>query len=215
MQLAVSFSQLNEHKKALSCGRKCLYYFTSLANNLKNIFVNGDKLFNITTSTLTDISRNKLKNNTLQHEFLTILEEILRINEFIEKILVYFEQNNIDGINKINLEDLNSFSLLFKEKKFNPDWLPNISIVNFMHVEYLSLKKINHTILFGEIYTETFLSLILMLGATIYFMISTENRFMCIELASNHNTTNNFKIKPIFEKTSFQNIRKTKKFNFR
>lgn len=151
----------------------------------------------------------------MERDFLNILEEILQINEFIDKTMTYFEQNNIDYINRFNLADLDSIVLAFKDKKLNPDWLSNISIANFMHVEYVPLKKINHTISFDEIYTEAFISLIVMLGATIYFMISTENRFICMDLPDNQNVPDTFKIKPVFEKTSFQKIRKTKKFNFR
>lgn len=215
LQLAVSYSQFGEHKKALSCGRKCLFYFTSLTNNIKNIFGTESRMFNITFSNLSENNKSKFKNIGLERDFVNILEEVLQINEFIEKTLTCFEQNNVDYINRLNLCDLDSIVLAFKNKKLNPDWLSNISIANFMHVEYVPLKKINHTISFEEIYTEAFLSLIVMLGATIYFMISTENRFICLDAPSNSNTPNSFKIKPVFEKTSFQKIRKTKKFNFR
>lgn len=215
LQLAVSYSQFSEHKKALNCGRKCLFYFTSLTNNVKNIFAEDGKLFNFTFSNLSDINNAKFKNEGLEQDFLSILEEILQINEFIERIMTYFEQNNIDYINKLNLSDLDGIALEPRLRKLNPDWLSNISIANFMHVEYVSLRKINHTISFEEIYTEAFLSLIVMLGATIYFMISTENRFLCMDTSTTQNTPSSFKIKPVFEKTSFQKIRKTKKFTFR
>lgn len=215
LQLAVSYSQFSEHKKALNCGRKCLFYFTSLTNNIKNIFATEGRLFNFTFSDVSNPKNDKFKNDSLEHDFQNILEEILRINEFVEKVLNCFEQNNMDYINKLNLSDLDAIVPTVKDKKLDPDWLPNITIANFMHVEYVSLKKINHTISFEEIYTEAFLSLIVMLGATIYFMISTENRFMCIETQISQNTCSSFTIKPVFEKTNFQKIRKTKRFNFR
>lgn len=215
LQQAVSYSQFNEHKKALNCGRKCLFYYTSLTNNIKNIFLSEGKPFSFTFGNEMEVKHSKIKNVNLQQDFQSMLDEILQINEFIEKVLICFEQNNVDYIKKLNLSDLDAAPLVMKDKKLAPEWLSNISISNFMHVEYVPFKKINHNISFDEIYTEAFLSLVIMLGATIYFMISTENRFLSLDLPVGQSTTVGYKIKPVFEKTSFQKVRKTKKFNFR
>lgn len=215
LQLAVSYSQFSEHKKALSCGRKCLFYFTTLCNNIKNIFIDDGTLFNFSFNKTTKLNSDKQDQKDLEKAFLNILDVILNINDFIERNLTYFEQNNIEHINQLSSNDLDSISFDFLCKKFNPTWLSGISITNFLHSEYVSLKNIDHTITFDEMYTEAFLSLIIMLSSTIYFMVATENRFICLETFSNENTQAGFKIKPVFEKTNFQKIRKTKKFGFR
>jgi len=118
-------------------------------------------------------------------------------------------------LSKAAFDNFDSIAPAMKERKLQPSWLQNISIANFMHVEYVSLQKINHTISFDEIYTEAFLSLVVMLASTIYFMVSTENRFVCMEVPSCDSTPTKRKIKPIFEKSNYQNIRKTKEFSFR
>lgn len=56
-----------------------------------------------------------------------------------------------------------------------------MSIAYFMHIQYVTLKKINHEIQPKEIFSPTFFCLFVLLSSSLLFMISTENRLICIE----------------------------------
>ncbi len=136
-----------------------------------------------------------------------------RLNNFVMKSLGNFEIDNLSYFSKEIFQELENLSKTLKKKIFDSFWMENISIANFMHVEYFSLSKISHDITFKDIFTQSFLSLNIMLAAAIYFMISTEQRLICVS-SNDMNGNNQFKIKPVFERTHYEKVKKMKKFIF-
>lgn len=202
LQLAVSHSQFGDHHKALKCGRKCIFFFTSLINNIKRIFVVKEK------EEPSNPKRKENRNRKLIEEFNKTLSVLLKVNRFVETVLLHSERNDTEFLDNLDFSDFDDLFIEGREPKLQPEWLDSISVANFMHVEYVPLRKIDHNIDFEEISTESFLSLLLLLAATLYFMISTEKR-LC---GSNDN---DFKIRPLFEQSQTQHIQKQKGFVFR
>ena len=62
----------------------------------------------------------------------------------------------------------------------NTPWMNNVNINNFMHIEYYSREKFMHNINIKEIFSEGFLSLVVMLNICIFFVLSTEQRILCM-----------------------------------
>lgn len=203
LQLAASNSQMEKNIKSIKCGKRAIYYFSKMVTNLNCIFTECKK--NKDQEGLILESNSELKNN-----FDEFFNFIIKMNNLVLSSLKKLETNNFN-LHNFFLE-IHEIEKLLKKKSFKSPWMKNISIANFMHVEYFTYKKISHMITFNEIFTEGFLSLNLMLISTIYFMIATENRLICFK--ENDMGKNNFKIKPIFEKTHFEKIKKTKKFIF-
>lgn len=204
LQLAASNSQLDKNLKSIKCGKRAVYYFSKMMTNLNCIFQDCKKKNDQKNLILK--SNSELKNNF--HEFFNL---IIKMNNLVLSSLKYLEDDNFN-LHDFFLE-IHEIEKLLKKKSFNSPWMKNISISNFMHVEYFTYTKISHMITFNEIFTEGFLSLNLMLISTIYFMLATENRLICFK-ENDINGKNNFKIKPVFEKTHFEKIKKTKKFIF-
>ena len=204
LQLAVAHSQRGSHKEALGSGRKCLFYFTSLVHNVRNLFIEEPR--NVSERVRTAREADPELTDRFKHT----LSDVLQISNFVERILLHKEQNDLTFLQSLDLTELDNLPIGSQGKaKLNPPWLENVSVANFMHVEYVPLSKIGHTISFGEVFTEAFLSLLLMLAGTVYFVVSTENRFLCLEGETLS------KIKPVFEKTQLQKLRKEKTFMFR
>lgn len=80
-----------------------------------------------------------------------------------------------------------------------PAWIEQVSLTNFVHVEYVHFEKIEIDISFKEIFTADFLAILVTLACVIYFLVATENRLTIIHenpLKQNPN----FKIRSVFVK---------------
>ena len=91
----------------------------------------------------------------------------------------------------------------------NPEWLQNVSISSFTHVEYVIMAKLQHTISFNEIFSKEFLSLLLLINSTVYFLIATENWFICKKQVNQKFSSS--KIRSIFPKNLKAKIKKMKR----
>lgn len=211
LQLAASFSQFYMHLKALNCAKKSLEYFNHLINNLQNILEDKSLSLDLSYDHNSENSRIIDKNPDLKCLFLNFVHPVKRIIEIIENLLKNIDSNNFDFNFKEKFDELIRVVIPEAQKKIDTGWMDEISITNFMHVEYIKHQVISSSIQFEELYSENFLSFIVMLGSVVLFTISTENRFLLIENINN-SKDGSFKIKPIFEKTHQQRIRKMKRF---
>jgi hypothetical protein len=209
LQLGASNSQLDRNEKAVKCGKKSLYYFSKMLTNLHFVF---NKANSVSENILQTQDKIKLgKNEELKKDFNDFFNSTIKINNLILTSLKKLDRK------EFNLHEffvqIHEIEKSLQKRVFKSNWMKNISIGNFMHVEFFTLKKISHEITFNEIFTEGFLSLIIMLVSTVYFMLSTENRIICFR-ENEINGKSQFKIKPIFEKTHLEKLKKTKKFVF-
>jgi len=57
-------------------------------------------------------------------------------------------------------------------QKLSPAWIDQITIYNFYQVEYILWDKLNQPIGFEDIFTDIFLSLLIMIASILYFSIA-------------------------------------------
>lgn len=76
----------------------------------------------------------------------------------------------------------------------------------FVHSKYLSLNKIHHNLTIEEIFSESFFSLLVLMISCILFLLSNETRIYCINEIG---TSNNFKIRTVYQKTHVEKLKKT------
>ena len=214
LQLAASYSQFDNHNNALNCGKICLNYFSLMIKEVKTLILSKRTDYNFFFEDFDEIKNLLNTKLDLKQDFLNYFDLILEINEEVEIGLNNFKQDNDSEISQKTCAKLAKIKIDYKIIPMKIEWVKTISIAYFMHMQYINLKKINHILKFKEIFSETFFSLIVMLTSTIYFMISTENRFNCLEQNSDFSPLNSFKIKMLFEKNHFQRIKKMKKFIF-
>ena len=214
LQLAASYSQFDNHRNALNCGKICLNYFSLLVKEVRKLILSKRNDFDFVFEEFDDIKELLKNKNDLKNDFLNYFDLILKINEEVEDGLNNFKGENDSEISQKVVGNLEKIKIDYKIIPMKIEWVKTISIAYFMHLQYINLKKINHILKFKEIFSETFFSLIVMLTSTIYFMISTENRFNCLEQNSDYSPLNSFKIKMLFEKNHFQRIKKMKRFIF-
>jgi hypothetical protein len=150
--------------------------------------------------------------NDLYNTYLKTLDYIEKLNELMPDFQELLEQtNNREAFNA----KLNKFNkILFNEyiPGLDPIWLKNVSISSFTHVEYIVMDKLRHRITFDEIFSKEFLSLLLLINSSVFFLIATENRFVCRDHALNE--MNNAKIKPIFQRNIRHQMKKMKRYQF-
>lgn len=94
----------------------------------------------------------------------------------------------------------------------DPIWLKNVSISSFTHVEYIVMDKLRHRITFDEIFSKEFLSLLLLINSSVFFLIATENRFVCRDQALAQMSS--ARIKTIFQRNVRHQMRKMRRYAF-
>lgn len=85
------------------------------------------------------------------------------------------------------------------KNKLKPVWIEKINVSNFFNVEYILWDKLNQAIGYEDVFTDIFLSLIIMISSMILFLISRENRLVCIMENKKIQNSDVNKLKPIFE----------------
>ena len=180
---------------ALKNGKKCLKYFSMMSKLLLNyILIKEDQ--------------DELKPNFIIKEMKLFISFIL---ELIHLIMTELELSCF--MNKNIYNAIESLTFNSTPRKINISWTKSTSIAYFMHIQYVSFKKINHDLQSTEIFSSTFFSLLILLSASLFFMISTENRLICMQEFTIQDQKK-FKIKTIFEKNHQQRILKEKKLIF-
>lgn len=213
LQLAASYSQFYMHIKALSCAKKALEFLNLLLNNLQNLLEEKSLSLDLSFDHNSENSRVIQENPDLKTKFLYFVHPTKRVIDAIESLMKNLETNNLDYQFKERFDDLTKIMANEVPKKIETSWMDEISITNFMHVEYVHYPVINSKIQFDELYSDSFLAFIVMLSSVVLFAISTENRFLLLD-SINSSKGNSFKIKPVFEKTHQQRVRKMKRFIF-
>ena len=213
LQLAASYSKFSMHPKAFKCAKKAVKYLNLLLNNFLNLLEEAsfslDLSFDQNSANLKIINQNK----SLKDTFLHFLYPTKRVLDAVDILIKNLETNDNNFPFTDKFEEL--LRLIGNENvsKIETSWMDEISISNFMHVEYVNSQVINANIQFEELYSDGFLIFIVMLSSIVLFTVSTENRFLLLD-SLNSTKNNAFKIKPIFEKTQQQQIRKMKRFIF-
>lgn len=213
LQLAASYSQFFIHQKALKSAKKALKNLNLLINNLQNLL--QEKSFSLDLSFDRNSENSRVIHQTpeLKENFLAFIQPCKIIIDSIEILLKNLESNNLDFQFKDYFKDFSKISAVDFVAKTETPWMHEISITNFMHVEYVSYSVITSKIQFEELYNDSFLAFTIMLSSIVLFTISTENRFLLLDSISSSKGAP-FKIKPVFEKTHQQQIRKMKRFVF-
>lgn len=210
LQLSVTYSQIGNHEKALNCGKKCLRYFSSLINSLNNILKDNKNNCGSKFHKFFDVINKDLE---LKDKFNGFLVYGKKLGFYLQNVLICFDQKNYEFFQKDPFFNNINFEDMLKKENLKPIWLKKITISNFMHVEFILWDKITEKIKFNDIFSEIFLSLIIMLSSTIFFMISTENRLLSIN-ETHLNQNKGQKIKSIFEKNILNELKKNKRFIF-
>lgn len=213
LQLAASHSQFYMHQKALSCARKALEFLNLLINNLQNLLQEKSLSLDLSFDHNSENSRIIAESPELKAKFLAFVQPAKRVIESIELLLMNLDSNNPDFPFKDRFEDLSKIAATDPVKKIETAWMDEISITNFMHIEYVNYSIISSQIQFDELYSESFLAFTIMLSSVVFFTISTENRFLLLDSLNSGKSTS-FRIKPVFEKTHQQRVRKMKRFVF-
>lgn len=213
LQLAASYSQFFMHSKALSCAKKSLEYLNHLVNNLQNLLDEKRLSLDLPFDLDSEHWRVVRQNPELKAQFLQFVHPAKRVIEIIDSLLKNLDSNNLDFNFKDCFDELAKVATTDPVHRVDTSWMDEISITNFMHVEYIKHQVISSGIQLDELFSDSFLAFIVMLAAVVLFTVSTENRFLLLEQLNN-SKDNSFKIKPIFEKTQQQRIRKMKRFVF-
>ena len=213
LQLAASYSQFFKHSKALSCARKSLEYLNHLLNNLQNLLDKKSLSLDLSFDHSSEHSRFIDENTELKQQFLQFVKPAKRVIELIDSLMKNLDSNNLDFNFKEAFDELGRVSAIESVRRIDTSWMDEISITNFMHVEYIKYQVINSSIRLDELFSDSFLAFIIMLSAVVLFTVSTENRFLLFDQIGSSKDSS-FKIKPIFEKTHQQRIRKMKRFVF-
>jgi hypothetical protein len=163
------------------------------------------------------IKLNKLKRllkekKELYHTYLKTLDYIEKLNEVMPDFPDLLEQTNNRDVFNQKLDHFNKISFNEPVPGLDPLWLKNVSISSFTHVEYIVMDKLRHKITFDEIFSQEFLSLLLLINSSVFFLIATENRFVCRDQAMNE--MNNAKIKAIFQRNIRHRMKKMKRYCF-
>ena len=213
LQLAASYSQFFLHAKALSCARKSLEYFDHLINNLQNLLdeksLSLDQSFDLSAEHARVVGGNP----GLKVQFLQFVHPAKRVIAIVDSLLKNLDSNNLDFNFKERFDELARVAAPESVRRVDTSWMDEISITNFMHVEYIKHQVISSSIQLDELYSDSFLAFIVMLAAVVLFTVATENRFLLMEQLGSAKDSS-FKIKPIFEKTQQQRVRKLKRFVF-
>ena len=148
----------------------------------------------------------------LYNTYMKTLDYIERLNEIMPDFPELLRQTG-------NREEFNRTLARFDQVSFSesipgldPIWLKNVSISSFTHVEYIVMDKLRHRITFDEIFSKEFLSLLLLINSSVFFLIATENRFVCRDQTVTQ--MNNAKIKAIFQRNIRHQMRKMKRYSF-
>lgn len=213
LQLAASHSQFYMHPKALSCARKALEFLNLLINNLQNLLQEKSFSLDLSFDHNSENSRIINENPDLKAKFLSFVQTVKKAIDSIETLLKNLDSNNLDFPFKDRFEEITKIVATEAVRKIETSWMDEISITNFMHVEYVNFAIINSKIQFEELFSESFLAFTVMLTSVVLFTVSTENRFLLLD-SLNSTKGSNFKIKPVFEKTHQQRVRKMKRFVF-
>ena len=161
---------------------------------------------------LTKLKKLLKEKQDLYSTYLKTLDYIEKLNELMPDFPDLLEQsNNRDAFNR-KLDQFNKISFGDQITGLDPLWLKNVSISSFTHVEYIVMDKLRHKITFDEIFSQEFLSLLLLINSSVFFLIATENRFVCRDQALNE--MNNAKIKAIFQRNIRHRMRKMKRYCF-
>ena len=148
----------------------------------------------------------------LYHVYLKTLDYIEKLNEMMPDFQTLLAQpGNKDEFNN-KLSKFSKISFDETISGLDPIWLKNVSISSFTHVEYIVMDKLRHRITFDEIFSKEFLSLLLLINSSVFFLIATENRFVCRDQALTQ--MNNAKIKAIFQRNIRHKMKKMKRHNF-
>lgn len=109
--------------------------------------------------------------------YISTLNFVEQLNEKVESIqpLLGRPQSSPNFLSK--LSELEVLQVETLSTKLFPDWLANVNISSFMHVEYVVMTKLQHVITFKEVFSNEFLSLLLLINSSVFFLIATENRF--------------------------------------
>ena len=190
LHLAASYSQFSLHKKALKAGQRCLHRLDHLLNCLQPLLERSSR-------------------SAMQQRLLAFIAHQARMNAVLSEALRSFESGDASQAGSDALSRLEGAGLPAGEK-VEAEWLQHISIASFMHVEYVSWEKARQPITAEELVQSDFFALLAMTVAALLFVVATENRFVCLESFP----LTSFKIRPVFEKTHQQRLRRVKRFLF-
>ena len=211
LQLAASFSHLKDHKRALFCGKKCVFFLNSLLRSIEALFCPKKRAaIGFKFRHLAKLALKLEKGKNLKNAFFCFFKDSKKVNDFCSAFLEFVVQEKSVCEDFKKFENFRICEIL---KKLKPKWIKKLSIVNFMHIEYVFLERLNLKISFDEIFSEGFLSILISLSCVIYFMISTENRFFLLQ-NNKLDRSKNFKIKSVFEKNHYEKLKKMKNFVF-
>lgn len=211
LQLGASYSHMKNHLKALKCGEKSLESLNAVLKSIEYLLRNKNKkIFNIKENK--ENENLMRKNEDLKKSFFFLFEKLKIINDFCFEFFKNHE-NKKEMLKASEFKKFEKLDIPVISKKLEPEWLDKITIGNFMHVEYVYIEKLNLPIMFEEIFSEGFISILICLISMIYFLISTENRFFLLE-KNELSENKNFKIKAVFEKNHFEKLKKMKNFVF-
>lgn len=167
LQSTACHSQTGNHSEALKNGKKCLRHFKFLGklilNYIEQLEEEGTRVSDVSDLSIVD-------------DMKSFLGFILKV---VECILGELEFDSISR--KQQFQQLEGLVFETPPRKINIGWAKSLFIAYFMHIQYVTLRKVNHEIHPKEIFSSTFFSLMVLMSASLLFMISTENRLICLE----------------------------------
>lgn len=153
-----------------------------------------------------------LDKRALYTTYMKTLDYIERLNELMPGFPELLRREGAREEFDRRLEEFERVSFKESVPGLDPIWLKNVSISSFTHVEYIVMDKLRHRITFDEIFSKEFLSLLLLINSSVFFLIATENRFVCRDQALTEMST--ARIKAIFQRNIRHRMRKMKRYRF-
>lgn len=211
LQLIHSLMEHDLNQKAWKASKKCLDHFYSLINILNNLLSKKGRGFS-EEKMLTEMTAVSPR---LFEIFQGFLKQISESNHAIQNLMNAFQQKNSSFLqDQANFDKLSQGIGKVHADKLAPMWIDKISIHNFFLIEYILWDKLNQPIGIEDVYTDIFLSLLVMIASILYFQISKANRNSFVEKYKKITTQGANKVKPIFEQNILSQISKSREFLF-
>lgn len=213
LQLTASYSKFFKHNRAFAATKQALKYLSMLLDNSWSLLAKKSPGSDTGYSTTDPNTWTVDQNPVLKKQFMQFLEPTNNLIQLVVEVTDSIDQGITDSSFADRLDLLDTIKFELPMSKLEVSWVKDISIANFMHLEYARLESLDWKLSFPEFFSEAFLSFLIMLSAVVLFAMSTENRFVLQDFISGPKN-NPFKIVPVFEKTQQLRIRKMKQFVF-
>lgn len=154
------------------------------------------------------------KNRSFSLIYCQSLKFLKNLNEKISNLIVNCSSSGMkEENNKLTdqIQELEQFVFEHKNTEMlTRKWLFSVAISSFTHVDFVFMSKLKRKLSFSEIFSKEFLSILLLINSSAFFLLATENRFICKEIIQKN--LNSSRIKSVFPQNIKFKLQRMKRF---